>query len=183
MLKINGAESTMQTGAATTTVKTSKKGRDAQSTTPMKVRTCWTCGKTGHIAANCRSSSGNSAKGSQQNRAGCFICGEKGHSLRYCKYNTYQASAAQSEAAAGAKSREREEGSWGIGGFATSVEIATAYDIQFEISSFLLDDEDQVEDAVTGASYAAVSSTSEAGIAKPRDAIADSGCGMHMTRR
>ena len=103
--------------------------------------------------------------------------------MRYCKYNRYQASAAQSEAAAEAKSREREEGSWGIGGFATSVEIATAYDIQFEISSFLLDDEDQVEDAVTGASYAAVSSTSEAGIAKPRDAIADSGCGMHMTRR
>ena len=45
----------------------------------------------------------------------------------------------------------------------------------------MLDDEDQVEDAVTGASYAAVSSTSEAGIAKQRDAIVDSGCGMHMT--
>ena len=181
LLKANGTESTVQTRAAMTTVKTSTKGVGSRK--KAQVRTCWTCGKPGHIAANCRSNSDRGARGPQQNRAGCFICGEKGHTLRYCKYNTFQASAAQSETSIEVKPREREEGSWGVGGFATSIEMATAYDIQFEISSFLLDDEDQEEqeEVTTGASYAAVSSISDSSIEKPRDMIADSGCGMHMT--
>lgn len=64
-------------------------------------RTCYTCGKTGHIATNCTQAGrgGRGGRGARGNRGGrgratarsCFKCGSTGHLKKDCTFTTQQA--------------------------------------------------------------------------------------------